>query len=264
MLKRRLKMKLNMKIVGIILVTLVVSFTIQAKMYKWTDVDGNLHVTDSVRKLPSEYQNVYKHNKNHFTSPAGIGFEKDYDGNVMFHDHRSPATRRAMRTEPGDFTGPPGSAVTVEQLAEIKRRYMQWGKEPIPRIDSRRVSKIVSADTFELDDGKKVTFIGIAFPEELKGDTELHAEVVEYQEKLYKGRSVKLLYGPRKTDEKGRTLAYVFVGTDMFVNADLVMNGYAKVKTIPPNTEYRRLFLRLEDFAKRSMLGMWDTGEIEE
>ena len=169
-----------------------------------------------------------------------------------------------MRTSPADLNGPPGSAVTAEQLAEVKRRYMQWGKEPIPKIDSRRVKRVISADTFELEDGKKVTYIGIEFPEELKGNNELHSEVVEYQEKLFKGRSVKLLYGPRKSDEKGRTLAYVFVGTDMFVNADLVMNGYAKVKTIPPNTEYRRLFLKLEDFSKRSMLGMWDTGDIEE
>ncbi len=256
-------MKLNMKIAGTILLILAVSFTIQAKMYKWTDVDGNLHVTDSLAKIPREYQEVYKHDKEHFASPGGIGFEKDYDGNVQFFDHRSPAKRRTVRSRPGDLNGPPGSAVTSEQLAEVKRRYAKWGKEPIPRVDSRRVKRIISADTFELDDGKKVTYIGIAFPDELKGDNQIHSEVVEYQKKLFKGRSVKLLYGPKKTDEKGRMLAYVFVGTDLFVNADLVMNGYAKVKTIPPNTDYRRLFLRLEDFSKRSMLGMWDTGDLE-
>ena len=76
MLKRRLKMKRNMKILGVILLVLSVSFTIQAKMFKWTDVDGNLHVTDSIMKLPPEYQDVYKSNKEHFTSRAGSVLKK--------------------------------------------------------------------------------------------------------------------------------------------------------------------------------------------
>jgi len=75
-----------------------------------------------------------------------------------------------------------------------------------------------------------------------------------------KGKTVHLLFGPRKVDEKGRLLAYVYLGTDVFVNAELVMNGYARVQTVPPNTDYHKLFLRLEEFARKSMLGMWDRG----
>jgi len=231
-----------------------------AASYTWTDENGNLHATDQLDKVPLRFQQILKHDAERYVDPSGIGFERDRKGNYTFFDHSSPARQAVTRKPPPELSGPPGSFVTERQLAEIKRRYIQSGVEPRPEVLSGRVKRIISGDTFELENGRKVTFIGITFPEELKGETEIHKEAKEYQEKLMKGKTVHLLFGPRKVDEKGRLLAYVYLGTDVFVNAELVMNGYARVQTVPPNTDYHKLFLRLEEFARKSMLGMWDRG----
>ncbi len=250
------------RITKVLLLTLLLLFLGRAGhavTYTWNDPDGSYHATDRVDKLPARYQGIVRHDVDHYVTPEGIGFEKDDMGRIRFFDHTSPAKEKTKRPEPA-LDGPPGSAVTAQQLAEIKRRYLEWGGEPKPQLEDGKVVRIISADTFELADGRKVTYAGIEYPDELKGNTRLHEEVVQYQEKLMKGRTIKMVFGPQRQDEKGRTVAYVYLGTDMFVNADLVMNGYARSHVVPPNVEYRSLFNRLENFAKRSMLGMWEAG----
>lgn len=233
-----------------------------AAMFTWTGADGSYNATDRVDKLPPQYQSIINYELDHFVTPAGVGYERDEDGNFKFFDHTSPAKKKTKRNGPPELDGPPGSAVTPEQLAEVKKRYRKMGKEPRPEILEAKVKRIISADTFEIETGQKVSYIGIEFPDELKGETKIHQEVTRYQRKLMEGRKVHLLFGPKRFDDRGRMLTYVFVGTDLFVNADMVMNGYAKVNTLPPNTEYRKLFLRLQDFAKRSLLGIWDSGQM--
>jgi len=245
---------------GMVIAGLFFGATALAAMFSWTDPDGSYHSTDQVNKLPAKYRDILRDDVNNYVTPAGVGFDKDKDGNYRFFDHSSPATSAVKRTPPAETSGPPGSAVTPEQLADIKRRYQEWGGEPRPEIEEAKVKRIITGDTFELMDGQKVTYIGIEFPEELKGETKIHNDAVDYQRKLMQGQTVKLIFGPQRLDDKGRLQAYVFIGRDMFVNADLVMNGYARVKTVPPNTDYAKLFLRLQDFAKRSSLGMWETG----
>jgi micrococcal nuclease len=253
-------MKRKMRIWAMVIASFFLSSVGLAVMYTWTDPDGSYHATDQADKLPAKYRAIVRYDLDHFANPAGVGFEKDKDGNFSFFDHTSPATMTVKREPPAPKAGPPGAEVTPEQFAEIQRRYQEWGKEPRPDISEGKVRRIISGDTFELEDGQKVTYIGIEFPEELKGETKVHKDAVEYQRKLMQGRTVNLIFGPQKNDDKGRTLAYVFIGKEMFVNADLVMNGYARVKPSTVNTEYTKLFLRLQDFAKRSMLGMWDAG----
>ena len=231
-----------------------------AAKYTWTSSDGAYHATDQVSKLPARYREIIRYDTDHYVSPAGYGFERDKDGNFRFFDHASPAKSATRREPPPKLDGPPGSAVTPQQLAEVKMRYQAWGGEPRPEVETGKVKRIISGDTFELENGSKVTYIGIEFPYELKGDTKIHREAVEYQKKLIQGKTVHLIYGLQRRDEMGRELAYVFLGKDMFLNADLVMNGYARVKIVPPNTEYRNLFNRLEKFAKNSMLGIWNAG----
>jgi len=228
-----------------------------AVMYTWTDANNSYHAVDSPDKLPAQYRAVYRTDLERFTAPNGIGFEIDDNGNYRFFDHSSEATRVIRRDPPPDLGGPPGSPVTAQELAEIKRRYQQWGGEPRPEVQDVRVTRIISADTFEIDNGRKVTFIGIEFPDELKGENPLHQKVTAYLRRLMQDKTVHLVFGQQRMDDKGRTLAYVFIGTDMFVNAEMVMNGYARVHTVPPNNDYRTLFLRLEDFARKSGLGLW-------
>jgi endonuclease YncB( thermonuclease family) len=254
-------MKRKMRIVGLAIAFLFISSVSFAVMYAWTENDGSYHATDQTDKLPKKYRDIVRYDLDHYTTPAGVGFDKDDKGNFIFYDHTSPGALAAKRTPPAEVPGPPGAPVTPQQFQEIQLRYQASGKDPKPDVNEGKVKRIISGDTFELDDGQKVTYVGIEFPDELKGDTKVHMDSIEYQKKIMQGRTVKLIYGPQKTDDKGRLMAYVFVGKDMFVNADLVMNGYARVRTDnAPKTDYTKLFLRLQEFAKRSMLGMWDAG----
>jgi endonuclease YncB( thermonuclease family) len=248
------------KFSGWVLAAALFSLGSLAVMFTWTDPDGSYHATDQPDRLPAQYRSIVRYDTDHYVTPAGVGFERDENGNFRFFDHSSQASQLTRRNPPPDLGGPPGAPVSPEQLAEIKRRYRQWGGEPRPEVVDARVKRIISADTFEIDGGQKVTFIGIEFPDELKGETRLHQEVTAYLRRLMQDKTVHIIYGKQKMDDKGRLLAYVFIGTDMFVNADLVMNGYARVRTVPPNVDYRGLFLRLEDFARKSGLGLWATG----
>lgn len=242
---------------GWVLAALLLALGNLAVMYTWTDDNNGYHAVDSPDKLPSQYRAVYRPGVDRYVAPNGIGFETTDSGNLRFFDHSSEASRVIKRNPPPDLGGPPGMAVTPSELAEIKRKYQQWGGEPRPEVTPVRVKRIISADTFEIDGGQKVTFIGIEFPDELKGENPLHQKVIAFERRLMQDKTVQLVFGKQRMDDRGRLLAYVFIGTDMFVNAELVMNGYARVRTVPPNTDYRTLFLRLEEFARKSGLGMW-------
>lgn len=253
----------------VLCLTLVSSLAVEAAMYNWTDPSGGYNATDRVDKLPPHYRAILRHDVDFYVTPEGYGFERDHNGNVRFFDHTSPAKRKSSSNGPKK-TRPSknlmevstGNRVTPEQLAEVKHRYLAMTSDDRPDTMSGKVQRIISGDTFELTNGQKVTYIGIEFPQELKGDNELHKEVMQYQHKIMQGQDVKIVFDEQRFDEKGRMLGFVFVGTDLFVNAELVMNGYARVNTQPPNTEYRKLFVRLENFAKQARLGMWNMGEL--
>ncbi|MCD6360172.1 MAG: thermonuclease family protein, partial [Armatimonadetes bacterium] len=65
----------------------------------------------------------------------------------------------------------------------------------------------------------------------------------------------------RERDRYDRLLGYVYVrderGREIFVNAELVREGYARVMTIPPDVKYADLFLRLEREARAARRGLW-------
>jgi len=44
---------------------------------------------------------------------------------------------------------------------------------------------------------------------------------------------------------------------ELFVNAELVRQGYAKVYTVPPNVKYAEEFLELQREARENERGLW-------
>lgn len=239
-----------------------------AVMFFWADMNGNQRVTDRSETLPVQYREIISYSKDHYVAPSGVGYDRDAAGNFYFFDHSSPALKASERPKPAPAkpaSGPSGlgTPVTPEQLADLKKRYQEWGGEPVPEVTPAKVKGIMTPDTFALDNGQKSGFIGIEFPSELAGNQKFAGEVMAYEKKLMMGQTVHLLFGPARQDGQGRLLTFVFIGTDMFVNADLVMNGYARVKTVPPNVEYKDLFLRLQGFAQQQKLGMWALPEMK-
>jgi len=130
------------------------------------------------------------------------------------------------------------------------------------------VTRIVDGDTILLDNGTKVRYIGIDTPETKHPKKPVQyfgKEASEANKKLVDGKKVRLEYDVQKTDKYGRALAYVYVEDasqghpvgEIFVNAWLVENGYARVSTYPPNVKYQNKFIELERKAREEKRGLW-------
>ena len=127
------------------------------------------------------------------------------------------------------------------------------------------VMKISDGDTFwiykENGEGEKIRLIGVDAPESRKAFKKevgfYGKESKEFLTNLLNGRKVKLDYDINRTDQYGRTLAYVYLEDGTFLNAELVRQGYARVMTIPPNVKYADLFVKLEREARENNRGLW-------
>lgn len=65
---------------------------------------------------------------------------------------------------------------------------------------------------------------------------------------LVAGKTVRLVKDISETDRYGRLLRYVYVG-DLFVNGELVLNGWAEAVRYPPDTAMTELLEYYESIA---------------
>ena len=127
------------------------------------------------------------------------------------------------------------------------------------------VARVVDGDTFWIDDGGekglKIRLIGVDAPEPRNNGKKLKGyfgtESSDYMNQLIGGKKVRLEYDAGRFDQYGRTLAYVYLEDGTFVNAELVMNGYATVMTTPPNVKYADTFVELAAKARKHKKGLW-------
>ncbi|MFW5703328.1 MAG: thermonuclease family protein [Patescibacteria group bacterium] len=146
------------------------------------------------------------------------------------------------------------------------------------------VARVVDGDTIELSNGDMVRYIGVDTPETRhprKGLECFGKEATAYNTSLVLGKSVRLEQDVSSTDRYGRVLAYVFVESDssasselsagnvseslqqedireeIFVNAQLVQDGYAVASSYPPDVAYDDLFAQLETEAREAERGLW-------
>ena len=127
------------------------------------------------------------------------------------------------------------------------------------------VKKVVDGDTFWADDGTskglKIRLIGVDAPESRRAFKKevgyFGKEAKTYLTNLLSGKSVRLEYDLTRTDQYGRTLAYVYLQDGTFVNAELVKNGFAMTLTIPPNVKFADEFVKLQEEARENNRGLW-------
>jgi micrococcal nuclease len=70
------------------------------------------------------------------------------------------------------------------------------------------------------------------------------------------GEDVRLEFDVELLDRYGRTLAYVWLGDELF-NETLVARGFALVDTFPPNVKYVDRFLAAQRDARTHDRGLW-------
>ncbi|MCX5895501.1 MAG: thermonuclease family protein [Proteobacteria bacterium] len=116
-----------------------------------------------------------------------------------------------------------------------------------------KVKKVYSGEVVKLQQGKKVKYIGIDTPGQ--GDF-FFKECTNANKKLVYNKKITIEYDVLKEDSAERLLGYVYVG-DVFVNAQLLKNGYAIVYIVPPNKKYGDLFISLQKEARKYRRGIW-------
>lgn len=125
------------------------------------------------------------------------------------------------------------------------------------------VTKVIDGDTIEVKingEKKRVRYIGIDTPETVHPDkpTECFGkEASDRNKELVAGKMVRLEKDVSETDKYGRLLRYVYVDND-FINLRLVSEGYANILTYPPDVKYSEQFLKAEQEARKSDLGLWN------
>ncbi len=127
------------------------------------------------------------------------------------------------------------------------------------------VERVVDGDTIVVEiagDRERVRLLGIDTPEsvaENRPDQCYGEESSAYLSQLLPpGTDVTLIRDVEARDQFDRLLAYVVRSSDqLFVNLDLLEQGYAGVLIYEPNSFYRDLFEAAEDAAFAADVGLW-------
>lgn len=171
----------------------------------------------------------------------------------------------------------------VEQLIEIKNEeddlkrlelYDKFFEEitlerPI-KLEKGVVTRVIDGDTVEIEINDKIyktRFIGIDTPESTTKIEPFGMEATLFTTKNLLGKTVYLEKDVSETDRYGRLLRYIWmeppkeiddfeIRTKMF-NAILLLNGFAKISTFPPDVKYEEYFLIYSKEAQNNNLGLW-------
>lgn len=120
-----------------------------------------------------------------------------------------------------------------------------------------RVTHVTDGDTIEvIIDGRAETvrYIGIDTPEY---GLPYYQEALDANRALVEGQEIRLEPDITPRDRYGRILAYVYLASGVFVNGELVSQGWASSVTYAPDTKHQAELDALEAEAQSQQLGMW-------
>lgn len=119
-----------------------------------------------------------------------------------------------------------------------------------------RVIKVVDGDTIDVRiDGidYRVRYIGIDTPELNQA---FYYEATDVNKAFVENQQVTLIKDVSETDQYGRLLRYVVID-DVFVNYELVRQGYAAATTFIPDVVCSDVFVNAEREAREGGYGLW-------
>lgn len=134
-----------------------------------------------------------------------------------------------------------------------------YPKQPPPQTGI--VVDVVDGDTIKvlLDaDGRtySVRYIGMDTPENTSQVEYFGPEATAKNSELVYGKTVILIKDVSETDRYGRLLRYVIAG-NVFINYELVAQGYANTASYPPDIACIPTFQVVEQQASAAKLGLW-------
>lgn len=133
-----------------------------------------------------------------------------------------------------------------------------------------RVVEIIDGDTLVISvGGRRATtrLIGIDTPETKKPDTPVECygpEATDFLRALLPpATSILVRRDVEGRDHFGRILTYVFRADDgLFVNREILVQGYARALPIPPNTTFARDFADVAARARQERRGLWQCDSV--
>ena len=121
------------------------------------------------------------------------------------------------------------------------------------------VDYVNDGDTFKTVEGDYVRLLGINTEE----TGQPHSASAKHRlEELLNSGEIRMESDVEETDRYDRLLRYVWAG-DVFVNLELVREGYAHVYVIPPNTKYWDDFQAAEREAIASQEVLWQPSDYD-
>lgn len=134
--------------------------------------------------------------------------------------------------------------------------------EGLPEGVDLTVERVVDGDTIVVTGRRFIRLIGVDAPETVDPRRAVGCFGKEasgfLKSVLPEGTVVRLVGDAEQEDRFGRTLAYVYRLSDgLFVNAELLRQGFAQVLTIAPNVAHADEFVALARDARSSSQGLW-------
>ena len=122
-----------------------------------------------------------------------------------------------------------------------------------------KVTRVIDGDTIEIEGGEHIRYIGIDTPETVDPRKEVQCFGIEASKKnkeLVEGKTVRLEKDITDRDKYNRLLRYVWVGS-VFVNLELVKQGFATSYSYPPDIKFQKEILAAEEEAREAKRGLW-------
>jgi len=151
----------------------------------------------------------------------------------------------------------------LSQLNDVIPTDSSTASTPDQYGEEATVLRVVDGDTIDVEingERQRVRYIGMNTPER---NEPCFDEATQANVDLALGKAVHLVSDVSETDRYGRLLRYVYVG-DVFVNLELVAQGYAEAVLYRPDDRHYELFSELEAEATQAGLGCHQTGVFDD
>lgn len=117
------------------------------------------------------------------------------------------------------------------------------------------VTRVIDANTFEVETGDIIRYIGVDSPLDTQGSC-LNTESHQKNKEIVEGSRVRLEKDKVEVDEDGNQLRYVYKD-NLLVNQLLVEEGFARTTSDESNARYKDVLMQSEKEAKENKWGIW-------
>lgn len=159
----------------------------------------------------------------------------------------------------------PGILGQGSQISSISPTPVSQVSQASP--DLLLVTRVIDGDTIEVENGERIRYIGIDTPETVDPRKPVQCfgkEATEKNKELVEGKQVRLEKDITDRDRYNRLLRYVYVAdtpkrSELFVNFELVKQGFAYSYTYPPDVAHQSEFIAAQEEAQEAGRGLWST-----